>query len=160
MERGLGGEDTHNTMKPIPIIRNPAVTAEKAALAKRLRQTATPEEVQAWDMLRGRRCLGLKFRRQQVILGFIVDFYCAEHRLAVELDGDVHDQQEEHDRLRDEALAQADVRVLRIRNEELSVDRLRALILAALSELRQSSPPNPLSILERGDQGNQGSQGS
>ena len=45
-----------------------------------------------WELLRDRRCHGLKFRRQQVVRGFVVDFYCAAHRLAVEIDGGVHDE--------------------------------------------------------------------
>ncbi len=59
----------------------------KVALAKGNRHDPTAAEAAAWVLLRDRRCLGLKFRRQHVIRGFIVDFYCAELRLAVEVDG-------------------------------------------------------------------------
>jgi len=59
----------------------------KVALAKINRSEPTAAEAAAWDLLRNRRCLGLKFRRQHVIRGFIVDFYCPELRIAVEVDG-------------------------------------------------------------------------
>ena len=48
------------------------------AAARQLRRDATPAERHAWTLLRNRRLLGLKFRRQHVLRGFIVDFYCAE----------------------------------------------------------------------------------
>lgn len=114
------------------VVRNPAVTQEKAALAKKLRRHPTDEECVAWELLRGRRCLGLKFRRQQVIQGFIADFYCAEHRLALELDGPVHDEQKDYDDHRDEALAHADVEVLRFRNDEITRERLEELLARAI----------------------------
>jgi very-short-patch-repair endonuclease len=50
----------------------------KLAAARQLRRDATPAERHAWTLLRNRRLLGLKFRRQHVLRGFIVDFYCAE----------------------------------------------------------------------------------
>ncbi len=49
-----------------------------------------------WQELRGNK-LGVHFRRQQVIAGFIVDFYCHKAALVVEVDGDIHDLQQEED---------------------------------------------------------------
>ena len=72
---------------PPPVIQGAAIDARKLARARSFRPQPTPEEATAWSLLRGRRLLGLKFRRQQVIAGFIVDFYCASRRLALELDG-------------------------------------------------------------------------
>jgi very-short-patch-repair endonuclease len=69
------------------------VNAEKLNHAKQMRHFPTEVEERAWEILRDRRLLELKFRRQQVIRGFIVDFYCAEHHLAIELDGPVHETQ-------------------------------------------------------------------
>ena len=69
-----------------------------------MRKLPTTAEAKAWELLRNCRCLGLKFRRQQVIRGLIVDFYCAEKRLAVELDGDIHALQQEYDQQRDAVL--------------------------------------------------------
>ncbi len=62
----------------------------KYAFAKNLRQTGTPTEEIMWKRLRNRQVQGLKFRRQQPIGPYIVDFYCAEINLIIEIDGDVH----------------------------------------------------------------------
>jgi very-short-patch-repair endonuclease len=103
----------------------------KRRRARDLRKQATPAEQRAWLILRRRQIGGLKFRRQHLIAGFIVDFYCAELRLALELDGGVHEDQarREYDEARTRVLERYGVRVLRIGNEEVSEARLRALIL-------------------------------
>src|SRR5258708_36382892 len=59
----------------------------KFTQARELRRAATSTERYAWSLLRNRGVLGLKFRRQHVVHGFIVDFYCAAERLVLELDG-------------------------------------------------------------------------
>jgi len=102
----------------------------KVALAKAQRREATAAEAAAWAQLRNRRCLGLKFRRQHVIRGFIVDFYCADLRLALEVDGIVHSgrTQAEYDEARSRALAQAGIVVVRISNEHVSEAGLVALL--------------------------------
>ncbi|TMB90442.1 MAG: DUF559 domain-containing protein [Chloroflexi bacterium] len=64
--------------------------AQKFALARELRARATPAERFAWSLLRNRGVLGLKFRRQHVLHGFIVDFCCLEAGIVIELDGHVH----------------------------------------------------------------------
>src|SRR5881628_1512953 len=65
--------------------------AERFARARELRHNPTPAERHAWTLLRNRGILGLKFRRQHVLHGFIVDFYCASERVVIELEGSVHD---------------------------------------------------------------------
>ena len=77
-----------------------------------------------WQRLRNRQVVGLKFRRQQVIEGFIADFYCEELKLAVEIDGPIHDdpQQALHDTERTAYLNTQGIRVIRFRNEELHAD--------------------------------------
>ena len=102
----------------------------KIALAKAHRREATAAETAAWAQLRNRRCLGLKFRRQHVIRGFIVDFYCADLGLALEIDGVVHSDrtQAEYDEARSRALAQAGIVVVRITNEQVSGARLVGLL--------------------------------
>lgn len=89
-----------------------------AKRARRLRQDATPAERQLW---RGLRNLAFKFRRQHRINRFILDFYCAEVRLAVELDGNIHYREDV--RLRDEArdaeLRALGIRVIHFRNEDV-----------------------------------------
>ena len=65
--------------------------AQKFALARELRSRATPAERFTWSLLRNRGVLGLKFRRQHVLHGFIVDFCCLEARVVLEVDGNAHD---------------------------------------------------------------------
>ena len=100
----------------------------KVALAKANRHEPTPAEATAWSLLRNRRCLGLKFRRQHVIRGFIVDFYCPELNLAIEVDGTVHRRrtQGEYDEARSRALAHVGIGFFFLSYEGLSVGELRA----------------------------------
>jgi very-short-patch-repair endonuclease len=58
--------------------------------ARKLRRTMTKSEELLWERLRNRRCGGFKFRRQQIIEGFIADFYCEQAQLVVEADGGIH----------------------------------------------------------------------
>jgi very-short-patch-repair endonuclease len=73
-------------------------------------------EVILWDCLRGNRLDGLRFRRQHAVGGYILDFYCAAAKLAVELDGSHHDlpKQIVHDERRDRWLADQGIRTMRI----------------------------------------------
>jgi uroporphyrinogen-III synthase len=83
-----------------------------------MRTVDTYAEKIAWELLRNRRMFGLKFRRQVPIESFIVDFYCHELRLIVELDGEVHDdlEQIEKDGQRNTRLKELGYRVLRVAN--------------------------------------------
>jgi very-short-patch-repair endonuclease len=137
-ERGIPGVYMEREKKKYSgITQNATVSAEKLNLARQMRKRPTTAEAEAWELLRDRRCLGLKFRRQQVIRGFIVDFYCVEKRLAVELDGDVHDLQPDYDQQRDAVLRIEDITVLRIRNEQLTPEYLAQQIRSHVS-----SPPS------------------
>ena len=101
------------------IVRGQNVQPEKLALAKRLRREMTPAERILWRALRRNAVDGFHFRRQQVIEGYIVDFYCNAAKPAIELDGSVHEEHGEYDESRDEAIARQGVRVLRIPNEAI-----------------------------------------
>jgi type I restriction enzyme M protein len=92
--------------------------------AKELRKNQTPAEEVMWELLRDRRFLGLKFRRQHQIGEYIVDFYCDEHKLVVELDGSVHDEaaQAKKDAMRDAYLRSLGLAVLRFPNESFLTD--------------------------------------
>ena len=128
----------------------------KCAIAKALRQAATPAERAAWEMLRDRGCYGLKFRRQYVIRGFILDFYCPELRLALEIDGAVHDSPEamSRDAARTRALEQEGVTVLRIRNEDLDHARLLNLLRPfACTSVRRPNAGSPSPFHGEGDRG-------
>jgi len=95
---------------------------EKQALAERMRQEMTPSEKRLWERLRANRLNGLAFRRQQVIGGFIADFYCRAARLIIECDGHVHAAQAEYDRERDQITATYNLRVLRFTNDQITGD--------------------------------------
>lgn len=71
------------------IVTNQKVTKEKLQRAKELRREMTPAEKLLWQEVRAKK-LGVRFRRQQIIQGFIVDFYCHKAALVVEVDGDIH----------------------------------------------------------------------
>ncbi|MBM4043095.1 MAG: DUF559 domain-containing protein, partial [Planctomycetes bacterium] len=92
--------------------------------ARELRSKQTAAEAILWELLRNRRLAGLKFRRQHQLGDYVIDFYCAEARLAIELDGPVHDSpgRRQHDAKRDAYLESLGVTVKRFRNEEVSED--------------------------------------
>jgi very-short-patch-repair endonuclease len=62
----------------------------KLSQARALRKNMTPEERMFWERVRANRFMGLQFRRQQIVEGFIVDFYCNKARCVVEIDGGIH----------------------------------------------------------------------
>jgi very-short-patch-repair endonuclease len=101
------------------IVRGQNVTSEKLSLAKQLRHEMTPAERALWIALRRNGLDGFHFRRQQVIEGFIVDFYCDAAKLAIELDGSVHEEQWKRDESRDKTISLRGVRVLRISNDAM-----------------------------------------
>jgi type I restriction enzyme M protein len=109
-------------------------------LARELRQRATPAEAFAWELLRDRRFLGLKFRRQHQIGDYVVDFYCDEQKLVVELDGPIHDTSERQqvDHKRDAYLKALGLTVLRIPNQHL-LDQTEET-LRGIAEAGGSSP--------------------
>jgi very-short-patch-repair endonuclease len=116
------------------IIPGQTVTKEKLERARELRSEMTPAEKILWQELRGNK-LGVHFRRQQVIAGFIVDFYCHKADLVIELDGSVHDEQVEEDAQRDKVLKEMGLRIVRIRNEEIVRD-----LSAVLGKIRELVP--------------------
>ena len=100
------------------IIPGQHVTKEKLQRSRELRREMTPAEKILWEELRGSK-LGVRFRRQQVIQGFIVDFYCHKSALVIEVDGDIHDLQKEEDERREKVLSALGLRIVRFRNEEV-----------------------------------------
>lgn len=118
--RGLGRWG-QKFMTQKSITQNQRVSTAKIERSRELRTDMTPSEKVFWEMVRNKRMFGLKFRRQQIIDGFIVDFYCDSIGLCVEIDGGIHDSddQRNYDKLRDEAIALRGLRILRIRNEDL-----------------------------------------
>jgi very-short-patch-repair endonuclease len=95
------------------------VTSAKVQRAKELRQDMTEAEKVLWQAVRANRLNGWHFRRQQVIGGFIADFYCHAAALVVELDGSIHKNQQEYDRERTELIRDFGIEVIRFRNVEI-----------------------------------------
>ena len=92
--------------------------------ARELRYKATEAEKIFWDkILKNKKLSNLKFTRQKPIDHFIVDFYCAQLLLAIEIDGEVHKFQKERDKERDNILEQKfGLKVVRYKNEEILTD--------------------------------------
>ena len=96
-------------------------------IARKLRRNQTPQEKIMWEHLRNRRLDGKKFTRQYVInyildgkeRFFVADFYCAEKRLVVEIDGAYHDDRKEYDKFRDSIIKSKGMRVIRFSNTEV-----------------------------------------
>jgi very-short-patch-repair endonuclease len=79
------------------IVRGQKINSIKLEQAKALRRRMTSAEHRLWQALRGSQLGGLHFRRQQVVDGLIADFYCNATGLIIEVDGSVHEQQQEYD---------------------------------------------------------------
>jgi very-short-patch-repair endonuclease len=111
----------------------------KKTFARSLRKEATVEEKKVWEVLRNRKLQNLKFRRQHVIEGFVVDFYCREIHLAIEIDGKVHDKQKDYDMHRQRLIEERGVNFIRITNEEINKDI--EFILAKINRAKSSFLP-------------------
>lgn len=81
--------------------------------ARELRKRSTPGEIELWKALKNKQVLGYKFRRQRPINSFIIDFYCADLKLAIEVDGISHDYKIEYDEIRQTKLEEMGVTFLR-----------------------------------------------
>ncbi|RMD61118.1 DUF559 domain-containing protein, partial [Candidatus Parcubacteria bacterium] len=92
-------------MRKYRVVTNPMINPAKLEQAKAMRRNMTPAEKRLWSVLRRNQLDGLHFRRQQIIDGFIVDFYCHAAGLVVEVDGPAHEMQKEYDAERDRILA-------------------------------------------------------
>jgi very-short-patch-repair endonuclease len=86
---------------------------------KILRSRLTPAEAFLWSYLKGGQLAGRKFRRQHSIEHYIVDFYCPQEKLVLELDGQVHEFEKQHrkDEERDLSLEELGIKVLRFENQ-------------------------------------------
>jgi ATP-dependent DNA helicase RecQ len=97
------------------------------AFARELRHDSTVPERMLWGALRGRKLAGLKFRRQHPIPPFVIDFYCEEELLVVELDGDSHIGHAGADENRTAELLKKDLKVIRFGNDDV-IDDLEAVL--------------------------------
>ena len=93
-------------------------------LARKLRKNMTVSEKLLWNELKGKKISGFDFDRQRPIDNYIIDFYCKDLMLAIEIDGIVHDNEEskEKDIIRQEKLESLGVRFLRFKDEDVKTD--------------------------------------
>jgi very-short-patch-repair endonuclease len=110
--------ETVHRVRPYRKTRSLARTGAQIEKARELRHEPTETERAAWQLLRSMKSKGFKFRRQHPLGPYVVDFYCAQRRLVVELDGSVHGQpsQARRDARRDRHLKDMGYTVLRLPN--------------------------------------------
>jgi len=113
-------------------------------LAKELRKTETLAEKILWSHLSKNQIMGLQFRRQHPICRFIADFYCPKIKLAVELDGNIHDipEYQAHDIGQSDVLYEFGIVVIRFTNEQIlneldfTIRHIKLIIQKLLSEIK------------------------
>ncbi|MBF8264634.1 MAG: orotidine 5'-phosphate decarboxylase [Dehalococcoidia bacterium] len=140
-ERGLEGEvDRWHT---------PAALWEGLKpIARQMRKEPTEAEDLLWQRIRNQKLSEFKFRRQHSIERFIVDFYCSQAKLVVEIDGPIHQYQQEEDEIRQTYLESQDLRVLRFSNDEVLNDVKK--VLQRITEALTSPLYSPSPSTERG----------
>lgn len=144
-------ERTKNDMKREDYPRleiPPGLKKQMVAAARQFRKSPTPSEALLWQALRSKKLDGVKFRRQQPIGPFVVDFYAPAHRLIVEIDGPVHAKQQEADRARQELLEMLGLRFVRVSSVQAETNlpavlaRIREVIASSL--VTETTTPSPL----------------
>ena len=114
---------------------------EELTERRSLRTNGTKEEAMMWKVLKNRQVSGVRFRRQFSVGAYVLDFYCPELKLCIELDGAGHYNSEglRHDYVRDKYLSELGIRVLRFEN--LAVLKMQPVMLAeieaVIAELRE-----------------------
>ena len=123
--------------------------ADHLDLKRRLRSDMTGPEIRLWSRLRARQLQGLKFRRQHGIGAYIVDFYCPEQSLVIEIDGDSHADAAQivKDKQREKYLQSLGLRVIRYINDDV-VKNLDG-VLEGLAERLSSGSTSPRPSLRR-----------
>ncbi|MFH0977589.1 MAG: DUF559 domain-containing protein [Spirochaetota bacterium] len=91
-------------------------------LARDMRNNMTIAEKKLWSAINKKQIDGFKFRNQHPVNRYILDFYCDNKQLAIEVDGDVHIKKQEDDKYRDEFLNSLSIRVLRFSNNDIMTD--------------------------------------
>jgi very-short-patch-repair endonuclease len=152
-EKGLGDEGNLGNLVKAPdffvrsMSNSPArvrgtITSIETA-AKKLRKAQTPTEKMLWKALKGGKLAGLKFRRQHPVGNFILDFYCPAYKLAIEVDGEIHQTQMDYDAARTTQLEAHGYTVIRFSNEAVmqDVEKILTKILQAVDALSPSPSP-------------------
>ena len=108
----------------------------KTILARNLRKNSTIQERRLWNLLKNRQFHNLKFKRQQPIGDYIVDFICKEAKIIIEIDGGQHNEPEniEYDKTRTEYLNTLGYKVIRFWNNEI-YENIEGVILRLKEEI-------------------------
>jgi len=95
-------------------------------LRQHLRNTATDAERLLWSSLKRGQLLGYKFRRQQGIAQYVVDFYCPDKKIAIEIDGVTHwtEEEQKRDQIRQEYLEALGIQVIRFTNDDIYIKKM------------------------------------
>jgi len=96
-------------------------------LARNHRNNSTPGEIRLWQELRNKQFFNYDFHRQKPLLNYIVDFYCAELNVVIEIDGRYHEEIVEQDLIRTQQLNKYNLTVLRFTEQEVINDMLNVL---------------------------------
>ena len=125
-----------------PSIGSPPEIVERASW---MRAHPTPPESLVWDWVRGRRIVGLKFRRQCPLGYYIADFYCHDIRLALEVDGTDHTRsdRQERDATRTQTLLADGITIIRLSAESIlrEPDRTHLRLIKLLTMMKPRPPP-------------------
>ena len=95
--------------------------------AKELRKAGNICEVHFWLAVKKKQFLGLDFDRQKIIGNYIVDFYCHQHLLIIEIDGGSHNEKQEYDNERDKYFKSLGLNILHFKNEEIELNLNKVL---------------------------------
>jgi len=110
----------------------------KTQQARKFRKNPTETEKIMWDLLRDRQLANKKFRRQHLVSGFIIDFYCPENKLAIEIDGSVHLNKKEYDQEREKILKNIGINFLRFSNQDVLKEPKKVLL-----RIKEQLNPSP-----------------
>ena len=132
-----GGRQNHVRINPLT-----QMPEDLKQYAREMRTSATDAEALMWSLLRGRRLLDLKFRRQHAVGRYILDFYCEELQLAVELDGGQHQEQVSYDSERTEWLEKQGIRVLRFWNNDV-MTQTEVVMMDLFNKIQALQRPSP-----------------
>ncbi len=153
MNRGEGRREGFLVKNDFPRINvSPEIRRKMTEIAREFRKEPTKSEAILWQALRGKKLDGIKFRRQQPVGLFVVDFYNSMYRLVIEVDGSIHDDQMKTDRARQQVLEALGLNVLRMKAETVEKNLPVALnmIRAKVEELKVEPISSPLQFWERG----------
>jgi len=123
---------------------------EPLRFQREIRHNLTEPELRLWQAIRNRAVANAKFRKQTWLGPFLVDFFCAEAKLAIEVDGDTHAHQQACDARRTARIESEGFRVIRFTNDDVmrNLDGVLSVIADAVSPhppiASRRAPPSPL----------------